>query len=267
MIYKNNLKYKYMSIFKHFDDLRKHVIRIIISIIICFIILIFNKKILFENIILAPSKNDFFTYRFFNFVSNFIKKSDFLILKENIRIQNRKLLGQFNIYIWGCLLGGLIMASPYIFYEIWRFINPGLSKKEKNILKLIFIIASILFLMGSIFGYFIMFPMLIQFGVNFTISKIPENIIDLSEYISSIIQCVLYTGIMFLFPIFIFFLSKNKLITYNFLKKYRKHAILILFIVASAITPSDVLTTIIVMIPLLILYEISLLLIKYLDKK
>lgn len=247
---------KKMSILSHIEILRKHIIHSLIGIFIGTIFVMFNKKILFDYIILGPSKANFITYKIFNKISNF------LILPDNIQIQNRQIFGQFNIYMWVCIISGFILSSPYIFYEIWNFIKPALSLSEKKYFKKIIFISLFLFLIGILFGYFLVCPMAIHFGYTFNISKIPKNIFDLSDYIYIVTQSTICMGITFLIPLFIYFLNKLELIEINTLKKYRKHVILILTIIAAAITPSDILSTIIVVLPLIILYELSILFIK-----
>ncbi len=249
-----------MPFWKHIEELRKHIIRCLFAIIIAMIILMNNKNIIFDKIIFAPSKTDFITYRiFYKFTNTFfgIHLHPIFLLSKNLEIQNRQIFGQFNIYLWTCFIGGFILSFPYVFYEFWRFLQPALSKKERKYSKIILVVVTFLFLLGVFFGYFILCPFLIHFGYSFRISEVPKNIFDLSDYICLILHTVLSMGIIFLFPFFIFLLTKMELISYIFLKKYRKHAFLIMLIIASAITPGDILSTIIVLIPLLILYQIS----------
>lgn len=251
---------KEMPFWKHIEELRKHVIHCFFAIIIAMIILMNNKNMIFDYIIFAPSKTDFITYRiFYEFTNTFLgfHLNPVSFLSKNLEIQNRQIFGQFNIYVWTCFIGGVILSSPYIFYEFWKFIKPALSNEERKYSRGILIIVTLLFVLGVLFGYFILCPFLIHFGYSFRISDVPKNIFDLSDYISLIIHSVLSMGILFLFPFFIFLLTKMELVSYTFLMKYRKHAFLIMLIIASAITPGDILSTIIVLIPLLILYEVS----------
>uniref|UniRef100_UPI0032B2D129 twin-arginine translocase subunit TatC n=1 Tax=Candidatus Karelsulcia muelleri TaxID=336810 RepID=UPI0032B2D129 len=248
------------SFFYHVKEFRKRVVRSLISIIICTLYCFNKKKIIFENILFYPAKYNFISYQLFYKIGLFFNKK-IKILPNNICIQNIQLFGQFNIYLFISLIGGIILSFPFICYELWKFIKPGLSKKErKNIKKFFFIFLS-LFIIGLLFGYFILSPFAIQFADNFFISELPQNIFDLNDYVSIIIESTLLMGIVFLFPIIPFFLKKINIIKSCFLKKYRKHAFLILFIIASAITTGDIITTIIVFIPFYLLFEISLLII------
>ncbi|WP_185856959.1 twin-arginine translocase subunit TatC [Blattabacterium cuenoti] len=249
-----------MPFWKHIEELRKHIIHCFCAIIIAMIILMNNKNIIFDYIIFGPAKKDFITYRlFYNLTKSFlgVHLNSVSFLYKNLEIQNRQIFGQFNIYVWTCFIGGFILSFPYVIYEFWKFIKPALSDKEKKYSLWILIMVTFLFLLGIFFGYFILCPFLIHFGYSFRISYVPKNIFDLSDYISLILHSVFSMGIIFLFPFLIFFLTKMELISYFFLKKYRKHAFLILLVIASAITPGDILSTIIVLIPLLILYQVS----------
>ncbi|WP_185870699.1 twin-arginine translocase subunit TatC [Blattabacterium cuenoti] len=249
---------KEMPFLEHIEEFRKHLIHSICAIVIATILLMNNKHIIFDYILFGPAKTDFITYRIFSKLENFFfqkKKMDFF--SKNLEIQNRKMFGQFNVYIWTCFIGGIILSFPYVFYEFWKFIKPALSEKEKKYSREIIAIVTFLFLLGIFFGYFILCPFLIHFGYTFKISSFPKNIFDLSDYISLMMHSILSMGITFLFPILIYFLTKIELLSYSFLKKYRKHAFLIILIIASAITPGDILSTIIVLIPLIILYQLS----------
>lgn len=246
-----------MPFLEHIEVLRRHLIHGLFGVVVGAFVLMLNKEILFDYVIFAPARADFFTYRLFNIIGEWLGQPDLLILPQDLQIQNRKLFGQFNTYIWSCVFWGGILASPYVFYELWKFIKPALSIEERRCSQGIIIVASLLFFSGVLFGYFVLFPMAIQFGYGFTISSLPQNIFDLSDYISMITQSVLTMGITFLFPLLAYFLAKSGLITPEFLSTYRKHAFLVLLIIAAAITPSDILSTAIAVLPLLFLYELS----------
>lgn len=246
-----------MPFLAHIESLRRHLIRSICGVIFGAITLIINKEILFDQVIFGPAKTNFITYRIFNMFGRMVGHQDLLILPQDLQIQNRQLFGQFNTYIWMSLLGGFILASPYVFYELWQFIKPALSAEEKRHSQGIISMASLLFFLGILFGYFVLCPMAIQFSYSFTISHLPQNIFDLSDYISTITQSTLAMGITFLFPLLVYSLTQIRLITPKFLRTYRKHAFLVMLIIASAITPGDILSTIIAMLPLLSLYELS----------
>ncbi|WP_185863456.1 twin-arginine translocase subunit TatC [Blattabacterium cuenoti] len=264
------MKENKMPFWKHIEELRKHIIHCICAIIISMIVLMNNKNIIFDCIIFGPAKTDFITYRIlYKFTNTFlgIHFNSLSFLYKNLEIQNRQIFGQFHIYIWTCFIGGVILSFPYVFYEFWKFIKPALSDEEKKYSIWILVVVSFLFLLGVFFGYFILCPFLIHFGYSFRISNLPKNIFDLSDYISLILHSVFSMGIVFLFPFIIFFLTKIGLVSYSFLRKYRKHAFFVMLVIASAITPGDILSTIIVLIPLIILYQISVYISFYVNKK
>jgi len=165
--------------------------------------------------------------------------------------------GQFNAHIWTSITAGFILAFPFILWECWKFISPALYDKEKKNAKLFLAVASFLFFLGVLFGYFIITPLSINFLAGYQVSTQIHNDIDLDSYISLIRSTTLSCGLVFELPIVMFFLSKLGLITPTFLRKYRKYAIVIILIIAAIVTPPDVVSQIIVTIPLLILYELS----------
>jgi len=164
-------------------------------------------------------------------------------------------------------MGGLVLGFPFIFYQIWSFLKPGLKFKEKKMAKGIVFYVSILFFLGISFGYLVVAPLSIQFFGSFQISSEIRNDFTISSYMSTIISTVFYTGLFFLLPVIIFLLSKVGLITPDFLRKYRKHALVIILILSALITPPDVISQVIVSIPILLLYEIGILVSRKASKK
>jgi sec-independent protein translocase protein TatC len=160
------------------------------------------------------------------------------------------------------IMGGLVITFPFTFYQIWAFIKPGLKQNEKTAVKGIVFYVSILFFSGILFGYFVVAPLCVQFFGSYQISKDIENIFTVNSYMSTIISTVFYTGLLFLLPVVAFILAKIGIIDTAFLKKYRKHSIIGVLILAAVITPPDLISQIIVSIPILILYEISILVTK-----
>jgi sec-independent protein translocase protein TatC len=164
-------------------------------------------------------------------------------------------------------MGGLVLAFPYVFYQIWSFIKPGLKQKEKSAVKGIVFYVSILFFIGILFGYFIVSPLCVQFFGTYQISKKIDNIFTINSYMSTIISTVFYSGLLFLMPVIAYIFAKIGIITAAFLRKYRKHSIVGVLILSAVITPPDMLSQIIVSIPILLLYEISILVTARVNKK
>lgn len=199
---------KKMLLCNHIEEFRGHLLKSLFSIFIGTFLLMIHRTIIFDYILFAPAKSNFITYRLFYLIGNLLHKKLKLILQKNLTLQNRQMLGQFNTYMWVSFIGGIILAFPYIFYEFWCFIKPGLSGIELFYSKVIILSSSILFILGLFFGYFILCPMAIQFGETFKVSNLPENIFDLTDYISIITHLTLSIGFLFLFPIAVFFLLK-----------------------------------------------------------
>ncbi len=246
-----------MSFLEHLEELRWHLIRSILAIVIGAILAFIFKDIIFDKIILAPKSSDFWTNRILCEIG---KKLDILNLCINsipLEIISVKLSGQFTIHITVSLIVGLIIAFPYVFWEFWNFIAPALHSKERKYARGAVVISSLLFLTGVVFGYFLIVPFTIHFLGSYSVSPEVENKINLISYVSTISSVILASGIIFELPIVIYFLTKIGLVSPEFLRKYRKHSIIVVFLLSAIITPPDVFSQILVSIPLLALYEVS----------
>ena len=173
------------------------------------------------------------------------------------RIQSRTVAGQFSAHLWTSILAGFIIAFPYVIHEFWRFVSPGLHQNEKKNARWFIFSSSILFFAGILFGYYIVTPLSVNFLGSYSVSNQIFNDFDLSSYIGLVRASVLASGLIFELPILIYFLTKAGLVTPNFLKRNRKFALVIVLSIAAIITPPDIISQIIVSIPILILYEIS----------
>ncbi len=250
---------KSMSFLGHVDELRSHLVRSFIAIVIGAIVVGFNKTLLFDEIIFGPTKKDFITFKIFNKISNYIGLGDVFIDMKDVPIQNLQLMGQFNLYIMASVIGGVILVFPYIVWELWRFIKPALTETEKKASTLFILSIYFLFMVGIFFGYFLVAPLAINFGYFFTVSDIIQNNYTVTSYASILIQSVVAMGLVFLFPIVVYFLTRLEIIDPIFFKTYRKHAFVVILIIAAIITPSDLLSMFAAAIPLWVLYEFSIL--------
>jgi sec-independent protein translocase protein TatC len=260
---------KEMTFLDHLEELRWHILRSALAVVVLTILAFCNKRFVFDLIILGPSKADFFTNRILCWLGkNSFAHTDTLCINTiPLKLQNIQMAGQFTSHIKISLVAGVILAFPYVFYEIWRFIRPALHSKELRTARGAVILISLLFFIGVIFGYYVICPMSINFLYSYQVSEIAINNIQLMSYISLIASICLASGIMFELPAIVLFLSKIGLITPAFLKKYRRHAIIVILIVAAIITPPDVFSQILVTLPLLALYEISIGMSKRVAKK
>ncbi|MDG5799570.1 twin-arginine translocase subunit TatC [Marinilabiliaceae bacterium ANBcel2] len=256
-----------MSFLDHLEELRWHIIRSFLAILIFAALAFVFKTFLFDVIIMGPSRPDFFTNRVLCTLAESLDIPILCINQEQLLFQNIRMAGQFTMHIWISFIAGAVVAFPYIFWEFWRFIRPALYENEVKHSRGAIFSASILFSLGILFAYFIITPLSVYFLGNYQVSESVENIINFGSYVSTISSIVLASGIMFELPVFIFFLSKVGLVTAEFLRKYRKHAIVIVLGLAAVITPPDMISQIMVCLPLLILYEAGIIIAKRVEKK
>jgi sec-independent protein translocase protein TatC len=265
---KTNKQNKEMSFLDHLEELRWLLIRASAFILGGGIIAFIFNDFIFNKIIFAPKDSSFITYRFFCKIAKKFNFDDSFCQQElPFEIQNRTMDGQFSVLIWTSITAGFIISVPFILWEIWKFISPALYKKEKKYAKFFIVVSSLLFFIGVLFGYFVITPLSINFLTNLEVSSLIKNQIDINSYIGLVKTTSLACGLVFELPIIIYFLSIMGLVSPQFLREYRKYAIVLILILAAVITPPDVISQIIVSIPLLILYEISIYISKFVQKK
>lgn len=248
---------KEMSFLDHLEELRWHLIRSTIAVVILALLAFIFKDFIFDTLIFGPKHPDFPTYKMFCNISRSLGMDTFCFQELPFRIQSRTMAGQFSAHMWTSIYAGIIVAFPYILYEFWKFISPGLKEKERNSSRGFLIIASILFFLGVLFGYYLITPLSINFLGSYQVSKEVFNDFDLDSYISLVRTSVLACGIVFELPIIMYILTKIGLVTPEILRKYRKFALIIVLVLSAVITPPDIVSQIIVAIPILILYEVS----------
>lgn len=254
-----------MSFWGHIDALRGHLFRSSLVVIIIAIIVFFYPEILFDKIIFGPLRSDFLTYRAFCKLghwlqsNNLFKDGDQLCFGHyTFKLQSLGLSDQFTSQMWIAIIAGLIIGLPYVLWEVWRFIKPALKDKEKKASTSFIFSATALFLTGVLFAYYIIVPLMVNFLGNYKVSEMVENNFTMDSYIDTITTLTVATGIVFELPIIVFFLTKFGIMTPQFMRKYRKHAIVVILIVAGVITPSpDVTSQLLVAFPLYFLYEAS----------
>jgi sec-independent protein translocase protein TatC len=257
-----------MSFLDHLEDLRWHLIRICLAIVICGSIAFMFKTFIFDVILFGPSRMNFPTYEWLCKMAQIVGVEDTTFCGEEFPfdIQSRKMAGQFSAHIWTSIYAGFIIAFPYVTYQLWKFISPGMKNNERKSSRGFIIVSSLLFFIGVLFGYYIITPLSINFLGSYMVSSQVENNFDLSSYIGLLRASVIASGFIFELPIVIYFLTKVGLVTPEFLRKYRKFALVIVLIFAAVITPPDVASQIIVAIPVLILYEVSIYISKFVIK-
>lgn len=257
-----------MSFLDHLEDLRWHLIRCVVAIVIAGTAAFIMKSFIFDVIILGPKQANFVTYDILCQLAVHINLDESFCFDElPFRIQSRTVAGQFSAHLWTSVTAGFIIAFPYVLYQFWKFISPGMYQNEKKHASGFIIVASLLFFLGCLFGYYVITPLSINFLGSYQVSKEVFNDFDLSSYIGLVRASVLASGLIFQLPIVIYFLTKLGLVTPEFLKTYRKYALVIVLIIAAVITPPDIASQIIVAIPVLILYEVSIFISKWVLRK
>ena len=248
-----------MSFLDHLEDLRWHLIRATLGILMAATLAFIFKKFIFDVIIFGPTNMDFPTYEGLCKISQLIGINDttFCADKFPFIIQNRTVAGQFSAHIWTSIYAGFIIAFPYVIYQLWSFIGPGLKENERRNSRGFLFTASVLFFLGVLFGYYIVTPLSLNFLANYQISEMISNEFDVSSVIAIVRSSAIASGFVVELPIIIYFLTKAGLVTPAFLKKYRKFALVIVLILAAVITPPDIASQVIVAIPILILYQVS----------
>lgn len=236
-----------MTFWDHLEDLRKSIFRMMGVLASVAVILFFFKNFLFDDVVLAPAGSDFLLYRLVGI--------DF-----SLSLVNLEVAAQFMIHMKVTFICALILTFPYLIYEIWKFIAPALYENEKNAVRGAFTFASVLFYVGIAVGYFIILPLMLNFFADYQVSASVPNTFSLSSYISMFTSIVLVFGIVFEFPTVIAVLSGMGIVTRETLKRYRRHAVCAVVILAAVITPTgDPFSLFVVSVPLYMLYEFSIL--------
>ncbi len=256
-----------MSFLDHLEALRFHILRSIAAILILTVVAFLAKDIVFGMIILGPSKVDFVTYRWLCELSNYLGVSALCIDELPFTIQSRQMTGQFTMHMTSSFVVGFIVAFPYVFWEIWSFISPGLYDKEMNAARGAVLFVSFLFLTGAAFGYFILSPLSINFLANYQLDPTILNEFDITSYVTTLTMLVLASAIMFQLPVVIYFLSMSGLVTAKMLRDYRKHSIVVILVLSAVITPPDVFSQLLIAMPILVLYEVGISIAKRLEKQ
>ncbi len=250
---------KEMSFLDHLEELRWHVIRALLAVVVLTIVAFAFVPWVFEHIVLAPAKLDFPSFKYMCQLGHLVGMQDSLCVTElPFKIQSRNMTGQFMMSLTASFVIGLIVAFPYVVWEFWSFVRPGLETKERKFSKGAVLAVSFLFLVGILFGYYFLCPMTIWFLATYSISSVISNEFDITSYVSTITGLVMGCGLLFQFPVVIYFLSKVGLVTPQLMRKYRKHSIVVILVLGAIITPSaDPFSLTVISLPLYLLFEIS----------
>lgn len=246
-----------MGFLDHLEELRWHLIRSLVAIVVFAIAAFVSKNLVFHTILLGPSRIDFWTYQMLCDFSEILSSPALCIEELPFIIQSRQMTGQFSMHVTSSFVIGLICAFPYAFWEIWRFIKPGLYPKERKAARGATFYVSTLFLMGVFFGYYIVTPISINFLSNYQLDPSILNEFDIVSYVTTVITLILACGLLFQLPIVVYFLTRAGLVTPQLMRTYRKHAVIVILILGAMLTPPDPFSQVLIAIPLLGLYQIS----------
>lgn len=248
-----------MSFLEHLEALRWHLVRSVSVIFIVALVLFLNKEFLFDQVLLAPKNPGFLTYRALcHLTEKFNLGQDLCITEINFTLISTDLSAQFTTHMWAAFVGGLIIGFPFLAWELWKFIRPALHDTEKKYARGIVFFTSALFISGVLFGYYVITPMSVNFLGSYQVSSEVRNTITLDSYIGTVTTMTLITGILFELPIAVYFLSKIGILSPVFMRRYRRHSVVLILILSALITPtSDATTLMLVAVPLWVLYELS----------
>ncbi|MDZ4667832.1 MAG: twin-arginine translocase subunit TatC [bacterium] len=259
---------KEMGFFDHIDELRKHIIRAAVAILVCAVVIFFNKSLLFDTILFGPMHIDFWTYKQMCDFSYWLTGTDVYCVKEmGFVLSNIDITGQFTQHLFISFVGGFVVAFPFVLWQVWAFIRPALSSKEINYAKGFVFFSSALFFMGILFGYFLLAPLSINFLGSYKVSEIVSNEINLESYISFLATLTFACGLIFEMPMLVYFLAKIGILTSALMGKYRRYALVVILILSGILTPSpDMASQVMMALPLYGLFEISILVAKRVEK-
>ncbi len=256
-----------MGFLDHLEELRWHLVRSVVAIVVFSVAAFLAKDFVWKGVILAPIYSDFWTYKQLCYLAELFKTPVLCLGDIPIDIQNRTITGQFTMHIKSSLVIGLVLAFPYAFWEIWRFVKPGLRHSERSASRGVVLAVSFLFITGVLFGYYIVTPLSLNFLGNYSLVDSIDNNIDITSILNTITTLVLACGFMFQLPMATYILSKAGIVTPDLMKRYRRHSIVVILLLSAIITPPDVMSQILIALPLSLLYEISIVISKRINKK
>ncbi len=257
-----------MTFIEHLDALRSHLFKAAGATAVGAVLMAIYNEFIVQKVLLGPTRPDFPTYIYLCKLSNWLGFGNKFCMKEiHLEMQSTTLTGQFDVYLDVILIGGVIVAFPYILYQFWKFIKPALSQNELSNSRGVIFWVSSLFFLGVAFGYFILSPYTINFFANFSLDSKIKNLPTISSYFNTVLPLTLGCGLAFQLPLILFFLAKIGIVSATSLKAFRKYAILVIVVITGIITPPDMFSQIICSIPLVLLYEVGIIVCKRVEKK
>ena len=243
------------SFLGHLETLRWHLLRSLLAVSLLTVLAFLSKQLLFHHLLLAPTRPSFWTYAQLCELGRHLGVTRLCMDSFPFVLQNRTLTGQFFMHLTASGVAGFVLASPYVFWELWSFVRPGLFPKEQHKARGAAFFMTLLFLLGILFGYFVLSPVAFYFLVHYQVDPSIHNEFDLSSYLSTVLTLLVACGLLFQLPVLVYFLTQAGLLSAFLLRSYRKYAFVVLLILSAMITPPDPFSQVMVVIPLLLLYQ------------
>lgn len=257
-----------MTFFEHIEALRPHLMRASMALLVMIVAAFVGKAFIIDVLLMGPQSADFPTNKFFCYMSHVLTNGDSLCINNlHFNLYNTALGGQFNLHMQVALVSAIAVAVPYLLWEVWRFISPALTPYERRKSRMFVLYGSLCFFAGLSFGYFVIAPLSVNFLSTYQASSEISNIIDIKSYLSTVINVSMACAVVFQLPLLVYFLARMGIVTSAFLRKYRRHAIILLAILSAIITPPDLFSLFLVILPLYGLYEYSIVLADKVEKK
>lgn len=257
----------HMPFWAHLEVLRGHIIRSLGAILALAIVAFLSKAFIFHTLVLGPARPDFWTYQMLSRLGVWLEAPALCIKQLPFTLQSRQLAGQFKMHLLASLVLGLIGAFPYIIWELWRFVKPALPPHKHRTIQGSVWLISLLFMLGILFGYYMVTPLVIYFLANYQVDPSIVNSFDITSYVTTVITLVLACALLFQLPVAIYFLAKAGIVTAHSMRTYRSHAIVVILLLAAIITPPDVMSQLLIAAPVWLLYESSILIAQYITNK
>lgn len=256
---KDNLKEssQEMTFFEHLDALRPHLLRAAIALVTVMIVAFTAKEFIFSTVLMGPQSADFPTNRLLCYLARVLNVDALCINQMSFNVVNTTMAGQFNLHLKISLITAIVIVIPYMLWELWQFVKPALTPGERRGSNMFVIAVSVCFFVGLAFGYYIIAPLTINFLSQYSVSETITNMIDISSYLSTVVNVSLACAAVFQLPVLVYFLARMGILTAAFMRKYRRHAIVVLAIISAVITPPDIFSMILVVLPMYALYEYS----------
>ncbi len=262
-----NYDEKYLPFWEHLEVLRWHIIRSLVAILAIAFVAFLSKEFVFHTLVLGPSRPDFWTYRMLCRLSRSLNAPALCIEQLPFVLQSRQLAGQFTMHIRASLMMGLIGAFPYVLWELWRFVKPGIATNSRLAIRTGVFIVSLLFTLGTLLGYYIITPLVIYFLANYQLDPSIINSFDIVSYVSTVVTLTLVCALMFQLPVVVYILARVGIVKACSMRSHRRHTSVAILVLAAIITPPDVMSQLLIAIPLVLLYECSILMAQFVENR